>query len=306
MLTRTTVLSSISQAADQGYDYVFVSTKVVPEVLTTEKMLEPILSKSYVEKYGQPIYVLLQNGIGVEKGLAKAATEVEREISKDYHENKPRIVSACVYCMGNLIQPDMVEYAEGHRLTIGVYRPDDLMTIQNSPEESVILNDLKTLLEAGGTGIDIVPEIQREKLKKNMLNLAFATFSTLANHTVPCIFRPAPSDPTAEPYEPYVDPATANLIEEYSVPNIRAVLKEAISVAHASGIPDTEQGITSGTVDIFLERARENHIDPKNNHAPSMLLDMRSGKPMEVEVIVGEVVRLARRVGADIPVGSTS
>ncbi|EEB92317.1 hypothetical protein MPER_09195, partial [Moniliophthora perniciosa FA553] len=51
----------------------------------------------------------------------------------------------------------------------------------------------------------------------------------------------------------------------------------------------------------FLEYVRNNHVDPKNNHAPSMLLDMRQGKPMEVEVILGEVVRLAKRVGVDIP-----
>uniref|UniRef100_A0A0W0FFA8 2-dehydropantoate 2-reductase n=1 Tax=Moniliophthora roreri TaxID=221103 RepID=A0A0W0FFA8_MONRR len=301
------LLRSVSDAADRGYDYIFVATKVVPEILTTEKMLAPILTQSYTEKFGQPVYILLQNGIGVEKGLATEIADVEREVSKGsgrgqvFDEKRPRIVSTCVYCMGNLIQPDMVEYVEGHRLTVGVYRPDDLMTTQNSPEEAVVLNDLKSLLEAGGAGVDIVPEIQRQKMRKNMLNLAFATFATLSNHTVPCIFRPPPPDPSKDFYEPYVHHATAHLIEEFTIPNIRAVLTEAVSVGHALGLSDTEDGLPSSTVPRFLEYVRNNHLDPKNNHAPSMLLDMRQGKPMEVEVILGEVVRLAKRVGVDIP-----
>jgi len=36
-------------------------------------------------------------------------------------------------------------------------------------------------------------------------------------------------------------------------------------------------------------------------HTPSMLLDARRGRPFEVEVILGEVVRMARSVGVDIP-----
>ncbi|EEB94483.1 hypothetical protein MPER_06695 [Moniliophthora perniciosa FA553] len=177
------LLRFVSDAADRGYDYVFVATKVIPEILTTEKMLAPILTRSYTEKFGQPVYILLQNGIGVEKGLAAGIADISRgsEIRQVF-DKRPSIVSACVYCMGNLIQPDMVEYVDGHRTTIGVYRPDDLMTTQNSPEEAAVLNDLKSLLEAGGAGTDVVPEIQRQKLKKNMLNLAFASFATLSKY----------------------------------------------------------------------------------------------------------------------------
>lgn len=37
-------------------------------------------------------------------------------------------------------------------------------------------------------------------------------------------------------------------------------------------------------------------------HIPSMMLDAQRGQPIEVEVIIGEVVRMARSVGVDIPV----
>jgi ketopantoate reductase len=37
-------------------------------------------------------------------------------------------------------------------------------------------------------------------------------------------------------------------------------------------------------------------------HTPSMMLDAQKCKPFEVEVIVAEVVRMAKSVGVDIPV----
>ena len=39
-------------------------------------------------------------------------------------------------------------------------------------------------------------------------------------------------------------------------------------------------------------------------HIPSMMLDAKKDKPIEVEVIVGEVVRMARSAGVDIPVST--
>uniref|UniRef100_A0A0W0F2X2 Ketopantoate reductase C-terminal domain-containing protein n=1 Tax=Moniliophthora roreri TaxID=221103 RepID=A0A0W0F2X2_MONRR len=143
-----------------------------------------------------------------------------------------------------------------------------------------------------------MPEIQRQKPKKNMLNLAFAT---LANHTTPSIFQPPPSDPTKEFNEPYVHSTTVHLTEEFSIPNIKAVLAEAISVGHALRSPDTEDDLPSDTVTKFLEFVGIGHVNLENDHPPSMLLDMRQGKPMEVEVILDEVVRLAKRVGVVIP-----
>ncbi|KAF9260692.1 6-phosphogluconate dehydrogenase C-terminal domain-like protein [Marasmius fiardii PR-910] len=299
------LLSNISDAADRKYDYVFVATKVVPEVMATEKILSPLLCRSYTEQYGQPIYVLLQNGVGVERGLYGAIKAVESELGVDKPEettlNIPaKIVSTCVYSMGNLVAPDKVEYVEGHSLTIGVFRPGQFTTTHNNPEEDAILEDLKVLLEAGGTSITVVPEIQRRKLEKNMLNLGFATIATLSNHPTYAMLR-LPPDPQGIQYQSYRYPGTASCIEEYTLPNIKAIFMETIAVGRALGFPDSEEGIPSHNATRFLELARSSHQNPHGNHLPSMLLDMRSGKPMEVEVIVGEVVRLAKRVGVDVP-----
>ena len=41
---------------------------------------------------------------------------------------------------------------------------------------------------------------------------------------------------------------------------------------------------------------------PSSSHKPSMMLDMERGQPIEVEVILGEVVRMAQEAGVEVPV----
>ena len=71
---------------------------------------------------------------------------------------------------------------------------------------------------------------------------------------------------------------------------------QIILLGRALGFPDT-------TTDIF-ELTRAIHVKPTSMHTPSMMLDAQRGKPFEVEVIIGEVVRMARSVGVDIPVSA--
>lgn len=64
-------------------------------------------------------------------------------------------------------------------MTLGVYRHMDHTTEVNTPEESALLQDFGTILEAGGTTLTIVPEIQRMKFAKNIWNVVFASYATL-------------------------------------------------------------------------------------------------------------------------------
>ncbi|KZP27115.1 hypothetical protein FIBSPDRAFT_818726 [Athelia psychrophila] len=51
----------------------------------------------------------------------------------------------------------------------------------------------------------------------------------------------------------------------------------------------------------MIEGTASVHDKANSTHLPSMLLDAENGRPMEVEVIVGEVVRMAKRVGVAVP-----
>lgn len=53
---------------------------------------------------------------------------------------------------------------------------------------------------------------------------------------------------------------------------------------------------------FIIENTRGPHADPKNTHKPSMLLDAENDFPIEVEVIVGELVRMAQARNIEMPV----
>lgn len=74
----------------------------------------------------------------------------------------------------------------------------------------------------------------------------------------------------------------------------------------ALGFPDSEDGLPSSLVDDIVENTRRLHVSPQSTHKPSMLLDAEKGQAIEVEVIFGEVVRLARERSISTPVRSNN
>lgn len=73
-------------------------------------------------------------------------------------------------------------------------------------------------------------------------------------------------------------------------------------LGRALGYPDSEDGLPSSIVDKALSGTREIHAKPDCTHVPSMLLDAQKGQPIEVEVIVGEVIRMAKAHNVETPV----
>lgn len=52
-----------------------------------------------------------------------------------------------------------------------------------------------------------------------------------------------------------------------------------------------------------MKQTEENYANPLTKHNPSTLLDIQADVPIEIEVIWGEVVRMAEERKVDIPVG---
>lgn len=72
---------------------------------------------------------------------------------------------------------------------------------------------------------------------------------------------------------------------------VRAVMEEVCAVAAATGHP-----LAADVVDRMIVDTRK--MTP---YKTSMLLDFEAGRPMEVEAIVGNAVRIARRLGVPVP-----
>ncbi|KAL1760776.1 ketopantoate reductase PanE/ApbA-domain-containing protein [Schizophyllum commune] len=284
--------SFVAAAANQKYDYVFVTTKCIPDIVKTPTLLAPLLSAPYIDEHSQPVYVLMQNGLNVEKDLYNAI--------KALGKGEPRIISSSVFIGTNLIAPNVVGHNDFDRVTLGIYRHNDFTTTTNTPAEQALLDDLANMLLKGGSTVTVVPEIQRKKFAKNFWNVGFSSFATLTGYTVPALFRPPPGE-GQERYAPYVWPKTKGEIEEYTIGALRGVLGELVTLGRALGFPDSEDGLPSSLVDTTIENTKKIQSAPDMKHIPSMLLDAQKGLPIEVEVIVGEVVRMARERGVSVP-----
>ncbi|KAJ1300943.1 hypothetical protein OPQ81_003369 [Rhizoctonia solani] len=220
------VVKSVADAADREYKYVLITTKALPDIAPTPQILAPLLDEDYSKKYPCPTFVVLQNGLGVEKDLYTAI--------ESSWKTKPRVLSAAVYIQANLIGGrDVVEQGPFDKLVCGAYRPGLLVDDEpkNTPEEAEQLEEFAQLVRAGNGDIEIVPDIQRKKFAKNLWNLSFAAFATLVRQPCPAFFWEE----------------TAGKIR----PTLTKVLTEAISVARALGY--SERAVPTSLIESTIE-----------------------------------------------------
>ncbi|KAJ8521492.1 hypothetical protein ONZ45_g1799 [Pleurotus djamor] len=286
------LFNSVADAADTAYDYVVLTTKAIPELKRTPEILQPFFEAGFADVHPQPTYVILQNGLNIEKDLYNALVKLDK--------GEPSIIGTALYVGTSMTASNVVEHSDFDRLSLGVYRHGNHTTTQNTEEEATVLSNLGSILEAGGTTVTIVPEIQRVKFLKNFRNVGFAATPTLTGYTLPSLFRDPPSP--GDQYSTYLHPMTSDLIRKHTWPEIKAVMQELLTLGRAIGFSDPADGFTSSNVDIIFEDVARTHAAPDRSHIPSMLLDAYKGLPLEVEVIVGEVVRMAEESKVDIPV----
>ena len=78
------------------------------------------------------------------------------------------------------------------------------------------------------------------------------------------------------------------------------MMLELLAVGRAMGFD--ERALPSEEVDNAINSTAKIHKSPDSTHRPSMLHDLEYGRPMEVEVVLGEIVRKAREYKVDAPV----
>lgn len=195
---------------------------------------------------------------------------------------------------------------------MGVYRSTQNV-LSNTPEETATINSIGDILKAGGTDVTVFPEIHRVKFEKNIWNAVFGPATVLAKSPLQSIFRPPQItidnpefDPATMPHAKFGDliiPAGSQPIAENTIPFIYDILKEACTVGNTL-FPPTEDGpvFTEETIHGILQRTSAIASKPTSTERPSILVDVESQRPMEVEVLVGELVRIGRKLNVPIPV----
>jgi 2-dehydropantoate 2-reductase len=78
---------------------------------------------------------------------------------------------------------------------------------------------------------------------------------------------------------------------------------EFLAIAHASGISEEHLSLLDVENEIReqVEVCEKRRAGELPEHWPSMLLDRMQGKPLELEVILGEVVRTGQARGIECP-----
>ncbi|KAH8650955.1 2-dehydropantoate 2-reductase [Tricladium varicosporioides] len=174
------------------------------------------------------------------------------------------LLSTVVYLPATQIRPGIIQHMEVELLHIGQYPA--------SPNTESATRFAK-LLNAAGASAEVHEDIQFERWSKLLVNGSWNPICALSRLR---------------------DVQVLNSSTE-AKDLVRDVMLEIAAVANACGY----SGIDTALVDFQLARAT---IREPPGVQPSMMADALAGRNMEVEAIVGNVVRIAQEHGVNTPI----
>ncbi|KAF2219069.1 ketopantoate reductase PanE/ApbA C terminal-domain-containing protein [Elsinoe ampelina] len=190
---------------------------------------------------------------------------IEEEYAAAYPENP--LLSCVVYLPSTQTAPGVIEMGELELLEIGTYPAA-------APEGwKARAEAFGALIRRGGGTAEVYDDVQVQRWKKLVLNCGWNPVCALSRSRDVAVLQACGE---AEGY-------------------VRGVMMEVVKVAGRCGYGM----IDGGTVEGVLRRAKE-RLGTRGIE-PSMLADVRGGRRMEVEAILGGVVRLGREKGVEVP-----
>jgi 2-dehydropantoate 2-reductase len=187
-------------------------------------------------------------------------------IEKDYHQEHPgtQIISGVVYMPTSRTSPTSVKHTEVERLYLGP-----------SPfgDKHGLAEGLSTVLRAGGATVSDCEDIQGERWKKIVANGTWNPLCALSRCRDLQLLA--------------ASPLTLQVVND--------IMREICAVAAACGYAKyaNEEAIA---FQLSRSRARE-----YPGVEPSMMADMDSGREMEVEAILGGIVKYSQEYNIEVP-----
>ncbi|GMK58566.1 hypothetical protein CspeluHIS016_0600080 [Cutaneotrichosporon spelunceum] len=240
------VCRSQADALDRDYALCIVCTKSLPDVLPTTDLLWDALHSGKIGAY-----VLIQNGLDVEKELA-AVTRVP--------------IVSCVAWISVMTSSDgaVVKFAGVDKLGAGIYRKSEG---KPSSEEQAALDLWLGLVKAGEGNTVTSDDIRSTRT-----------------------YGHAPKPPLGPEHHAQIKKFYREVVE---LGFKTGLLYEGMIVQPS--------GQAVGSIEDVVNMDFDRFIVNGSAHKWSMLLDVENGRPFEVEVVVGSVVRLAHEHGFDAP-----
>ena len=210
--------------------------------------------------------VLIQNGLGVEEPYVKRYPSAT-------------ILSAVTIASAAQTSPGVIKHNRWTRISCGPYLPGSTTSTGTDEKQKTAINGNKMfiqLLKAGG--VKDAEEYSHAKLQmvrwhKIAINASMNPSAVLSNGTTN---QAMSTDP-----------------ELYR--HLKGVMEEVLSTAPK--VLGTPLPTKFATPEAILRSTAKNTSGSK----PSMLLDWEQGKKMELEVILGNPIRIAREKGLEMP-----
>lgn len=249
---------------EDGWDYVIVTTKALPDRTDDAALVAPLVS-------AKTCIVLIQNGVGVE-GSYRAR----------FPQNP--ILSAVTVISAEQIKQGTIRQNRWTRISIGPFGKGLVGTSSVGEEDThdVVqrgadcLSDLAGWWTVHGKIQDVKShtelELQTIRWHKLCINSAFNPSAVLSGGL-----------------------GNADQLKDAELrEHIMAVMQEIWGAAPkvlGQSLPDD-----LGTPERIIKSTERNA-----GAKPSMLLDWEAGRPMELEVILGNPIRIAKKAGVDMP-----
>lgn len=245
---RTAEEAAAKAESSQPYDYILVTTKVLPAA-NLSAVIAPAVTPNHTT------IVLIQNGIAI-----------EQEYATRFPSNL--LLSCVAYFPATQISPGHVEMGNVELLEIGSF--------PSSAAPPPSADRLISLLRSAGGNPVWHADIQPQRWKKLFFNAPWNPICALTLSRDVAFLAASPDD--------------------IAQGVVRGVMREVILVAEKLGYG---AAVSAAAADEQLKRATE-RIGTKGIE-PSMLADVLWRRRMEVEVILGNPVRVARGLGLDVP-----
>jgi 2-dehydropantoate 2-reductase len=263
------VYSSIADAASssngphEGWDYVIVTTKALPDITDDSEDIEPLVRRA---PDGKTAIVLIQNGVGVEEAHRKR------------FKNNP-LVSAVTIISAEQTSHGVVRQNRWTRISMGSYSDGlggktlEAKTLQERGDKCV--RELVHLFTAYGKLRDAEfydeVSLQHVRWHKICINASMNPSAVLSGGV-----------------------GNADMVTN---PELRVHLKACMDEVFVAAPKVLGSPFPSklATPEQILKSTERN-----TGGKPSMLLDWEAGRPMELEVILGNPVRIARRHGVEM------
>ncbi|KAK5129527.1 hypothetical protein LTR08_003186 [Meristemomyces frigidus] len=198
--------------------------------------------------------------------LAQNGIGGEEEYALLYPHNT--IISGVVYLPVTQVESGIVEHGPLERFEIGTY-PSNASAFAKAQTQQ-----LSDLYKSGGGSAPVFDDVQPRRWVKLAVNAAWNPTTALTMCDDANYLR---SSPNAES-------------------TVRKIMRDVGRIASAAGYP---AAITDEAIEHDLQRPKDRL--KTGGKEPSMLTDVRHGRAMEVEAILGNALRIGQKHGVETP-----